>query len=99
MNYLARMELPPAVAMNTALLENVFILLVCILNKIPAFLVGKPGCSKSLSMQLIYNNLKGRDSKDEFFKTLPQARQLLPKAASPHLVASTVGLRVGTDPL
>ena len=41
-------------AMNGALLENVFVLLVCILNRIPVFLVGKPGSSKSLSMKLIY---------------------------------------------
>jgi len=41
-------------AMNGALLENVFVLMVCILNRIPVFLVGKPGSSKSLSMKLIY---------------------------------------------
>jgi hypothetical protein len=40
--------------MNGALLENVFVLMVCILNRIPVFLVGKPGSSKSLSMKLIY---------------------------------------------
>ena len=41
-------------AMNGALLENVFVLMICILNRIPVFLVGKPGSSKSLSMKLIY---------------------------------------------
>ncbi|CAG2207731.1 RNF213 [Mytilus edulis] len=46
-------ELPAGTALNAALQENVFTLLVCILNKLPIFLVGKPGCSKSLSMQLI----------------------------------------------
>ena len=44
-------------AMNGALLENVFVLMVCILNRIPVFLVGKPGSSKSLSMKLIYRYL------------------------------------------
>ena len=27
---------------------------MCILNRLPVFLVGKPGCSKSLAMQLIF---------------------------------------------
>jgi hypothetical protein len=70
--YLARMELPEGTARNTALRENVFVILVCILNRLPVFVVGKPGCSKSLSMQVIRSNLRGKDSKDEFFKTLPQ---------------------------
>ena len=69
---LNRMELPTGTAKNTALRENVFVIVVCLLNKIPVFLVGKPGCSKSLSMQVIRSNLRGKDSKDEFFKTLPQ---------------------------
>jgi hypothetical protein len=71
-DYLDRMELPPGTARNAALRENVFVMLVCILNRIPIFVVGKPGCSKSLSIQLIRSNLRGRDSKDPWFKTLPQ---------------------------
>lgn len=69
---LNRMELPPGTAKNTALRENVFVILVCILNRIPVFVVGKPGCSKSLSMQLIRSNLRGKDSSDSFFSTQPQ---------------------------
>lgn len=69
---LNRMELPLGIAKNTALRENVFVILVCILNRIPVFVVGKPGCSKSLSMQLIRSNLRGRDSGDSFFQKLPQ---------------------------
>ncbi|KAH3743879.1 E3 ubiquitin-protein ligase RNF213 [Pelomyxa schiedti] len=71
-DYLKRMELPPGTALNEALLENVFVLLVCILNKIPIFLVGKPGCSKSLSMQLINRNLRGADSRDKWFQKCDQ---------------------------
>lgn len=70
--YIARMELPEGTANNAALRENVFVILVCILNKIPVFVVGKPGCSKSLSMQVIRSNLRGKDSKDPFLKQLPQ---------------------------
>ncbi|XP_046854791.1 uncharacterized protein LOC124447744 isoform X2 [Xenia sp. Carnegie-2017] len=70
-NYLLRMELPEGTARNAALRENVFIMLVSILNRIPVFVVGNPGCSKSLAIQLIRSNLRGKDSKDAFFKTLP----------------------------
>ena len=69
---LNRMDLPEGIAKNTALRENVFVIFVCILNRIPVFVVGKPGCSKSLSMQLIRSNLRGKDSLDPFFKMLPQ---------------------------
>jgi len=71
MDFLNRMEIPQGIAKNPALCENVFVLLVCILNRIPVFLVGKPGCSKSLSMQLIKSNLRGKDSQDKYFQTLP----------------------------
>ena len=67
-----RMELPPAIAINKALLENVFTLMVCVINKIPLFICGKPGCSKSLSVQLLVSNLRGQDSNDAFFKKLPR---------------------------
>jgi hypothetical protein len=69
--YLNLMELRPGTALNGALLENVFVVLVCIINRIPVFLVGKPGCSKSLSLQLINANLRGPDSKSEYFRRLP----------------------------
>lgn len=69
---LDRMDIPKGTARNTALQENIFVMLVCILNKLPLFIVGKPGCSKSLSMQLIRNNMRGKDSKDQFFQNYPR---------------------------
>ena len=71
-DYLDRMELPLGTARNAALRENVFVMLVSILNRLPVFVVGKPGCSKSLAIQIIRSNLRGKDSKDPFFRTLPQ---------------------------
>ena len=73
MNELAdRVHLPPGIAKNQALLENIFTLFVCINTKIPVFIVGKPGCSKSLSVQLIYKSMKGSDSDDPFFRKFPK---------------------------
>jgi len=70
--FLKCMDLPQGTAKNTALQENVFLITVCILNKIPIFVVGKPGCSKSLAMQVIRSNLRGKDSKQKLFKQFPQ---------------------------
>ena len=52
-------DIPKGIAKNRALLENIFSLFVCINNKIPLFIVGKPGCSKSLSVELILKSMKG----------------------------------------
>lgn len=54
MNLLSHMEIPPGIAKNQALRENVFVTLTCILQKIPLFVVGKPGSGKTLSLQLIF---------------------------------------------
>ena len=59
-------------AKNKALLENIFSLFVCIINKIPLFIVGKPGCSKSLSTSLIFHNMRGVNSNKNLFKKYPR---------------------------
>ena len=59
------------IAKNKALLENVFSLFSGINTKIPIFIVGKPGCSKSLSVQLINKSMKGPSSNNDLFKNLP----------------------------
>ena len=52
------------------------VMMVCILNRIPVFAVGKPGNSKSLALQILKTNLKGMDSKKErcLFGALPCPR-------------------------
>lgn len=51
------------IVMNKALKENVFLMFVCIMNKIANLVIGVPGSSKSLSISLIQSNLKGKSSK------------------------------------
>jgi len=60
-------DIPKGIAINKALLENIFSLFCAINTRIPLFIVGKPGSSKSLSVQLIHKSMKG-SSKNEFFK-------------------------------
>ena len=65
-------KLDKGIAKNRALLENIFSLFVCINSKVPIFIVGKPGCSKSLSVQLIIKSMQGTASDKYLFKNLPK---------------------------
>jgi len=65
-------ELEKGIAKNRALLENLFSIFVCLNTKIPLFIIGKPGCSKSLSAQLIFKSMNGKDSRNEFFRYFPK---------------------------
>jgi hypothetical protein len=76
MDLLNRMEIPAGIAKNKALLENVFVTLVCMLNLIPVFVVGKPGSGKTLALQLIYSNLRGLESRDVYLQKLPRMYML-----------------------
>ena len=72
-NYLIdQFDLPKGTAKNKALMNNIFTIFVCINTKIPVFICGKPGCSKSLSVQLLYNAMKGEISDKALFKKLPR---------------------------
>ena len=66
-------KLDKGIAKNRALLENIFSLFVAINTKVPIFIVGKPGCSKSLSMQLIAKSMQGTASEKPFFRKIPKS--------------------------
>ncbi|PKY63486.1 hypothetical protein RhiirA4_492572 [Rhizophagus irregularis] len=76
-DYINRMQCPPNTAKNEALLENVLATIVCILTKIPVFIIGESGSSKSLAIRLINSNLRGSDSEDEYFKSLPRVLYIM----------------------
>ena len=59
------------IAKNNALKRNIFTMFSCINAKVPLFIVGKPGSSKSLSVQLIFKAMKGNLSESNFFKKFP----------------------------
>ncbi|CAK9096351.1 E3 ubiquitin-protein ligase rnf213-alpha (Mysterin-A) (Mysterin-alpha) (RING finger protein 213-A) (RING finger protein 213-alpha) (RING-type E3 ubiquitin transferase rnf213-alpha) [Durusdinium trenchii] len=67
----SQMDLGEGIALNEALRENLFMLLVSVMNQIPILLIGKPGCSKSLAMGVLQNNLNGEVSSRDFFKSMP----------------------------
>jgi hypothetical protein len=59
------------IALNEALLENLFTIFVATQNRIPLFVIGKPGSSKSLAMELLRSNLIGRASHNPTLQRLP----------------------------
>eukprot|EP00729_Bicosta_minor_P027386 gene27386-24040_t len=50
------------IALNAALTENAFTLIVCMQLGIPLTLVGKPGSSKSLAKTVVEDTLRGKES-------------------------------------
>ena len=68
------MVLGPNIARNAALRENVFMMAVCIELRIPLFVVGKPGSSKSLAKSIVAESMKGQNSKTDFLKKFKSVR-------------------------
>uniref|UniRef100_A0A1I8FY75 ANK_REP_REGION domain-containing protein n=1 Tax=Macrostomum lignano TaxID=282301 RepID=A0A1I8FY75_9PLAT len=68
--------LPPGISKNGALRENVFMMVVCISLRLPLFLVGKPGSSKSLAKTIVRSRMLGRNSASDAYKELPNTHML-----------------------
>ena len=64
------MELPADTAQNRALTDNIFVLVACIVNRIPIILCGKPGCSKTSSVEIVISNLKGKKIQNLIFSNV-----------------------------
>ncbi|CAF0704523.1 unnamed protein product [Brachionus calyciflorus] len=70
--FLDEMELANNIARNQALLENVFMIIICLELRIPLFIVGKPGSSKSLAKSIVESSMHGQNSKSDLFKNLKE---------------------------
>ncbi|KAG2461062.1 R213A ligase, partial [Polypterus senegalus] len=71
------------IARNNALKENVFMMVICIELRIPLFLVGKPGSSKSLAKTLVADAMQGQAAHSDLYKQLKQIH-LVSFQCSPH---------------
>ena len=69
---LDNMNLGPNIARNAALRENVFMMTICIELRIPLFLVGKPGSSKSLAKSIVANSMLGTSSQKKLMKSFKE---------------------------
>ncbi|XP_031429872.2 E3 ubiquitin-protein ligase rnf213-alpha-like [Clupea harengus] len=81
--FIDHVDCPASVAKNDALKENVFMMVVCMNLRIPLFLVGKPGSSKSLSKTIAAHAMQGKSSQSELFKGFKKV-QLASFQCSPH---------------
>uniref|UniRef100_A0A8B9Z5U4 RING-type E3 ubiquitin transferase n=1 Tax=Buteo japonicus TaxID=224669 RepID=A0A8B9Z5U4_9AVES len=70
--FLSGVYLQDTIARNLALKENVFMMVICIELKIPLFLVGKPGSSKSLAKTIVADAMQGQAAHSDLFKDLKQ---------------------------
>jgi len=68
--FLDGVDLGPNIARNQALKENVFMMVICIELRIPLFLVGKPGSSKSLAKTIVADAMQGEAARTPVFRTL-----------------------------
>lgn len=66
------MQLGKNIAKNAALRENVFMMTICVELRIPLFLVGKPGSSKSLAKSIISESMRGKDSENALLKNFKE---------------------------
>uniref|UniRef100_UPI00398E3990 E3 ubiquitin-protein ligase rnf213-alpha-like isoform X1 n=2 Tax=Pristiophorus japonicus TaxID=55135 RepID=UPI00398E3990 len=80
---LSGVPLRETIARNSALKENVFMMVICIELKIPLFLVGKPGSSKSLAKTIVADAMQGQAAHSELYKDLKQIH-LVSFQCSPH---------------
>ncbi|XP_075712304.1 E3 ubiquitin-protein ligase RNF213 isoform X2 [Rhinoderma darwinii] len=81
--FLAGVNLRDTIARNLALKENLFMMVICIELKIPLFLVGKPGSSKSLAKTIVADAMQGQTAHTELYKDLKQIH-LVSFQCSPH---------------
>ena len=71
------MEIGENIAKNAALRENVFVMTICVELRIPLFLVGKPGSSKSLAKSIINESMRGNDSRNDLLKQFKRVSKVI----------------------
>ena len=73
---LSQMQLGENIARNAALRENVFMMVVCVELRIPLFVVGKPGSSKSLAKSIVANSMRGKASSTSLLQMFKQVKSI-----------------------
>ena len=75
-NFLIKqINLGNGIGLNKSLSDNIFLLFVALITKIPLIIIGKPGSGKSMSVHLLYKVMKGKYSESEFFSKFPSIIQ------------------------
>lgn len=74
--FLKDVDLGPNIAANTALKENVSMIVICTELRIPLFIDGKPESSKSLAKAIVAKTMQGKHSKLELFRNMKQVMMI-----------------------
>jgi len=90
--FIDQLQLEDNIAKNQALCENVFMMVVCIELRIPLFVVGKPGSSKSLAKTIVQDNMQGKSSKSEFFRHFKEVCHFFSHGSSMMLILRTLDI-------
>lgn len=67
--FMENLSIPPGIANTQALRENVYAMIICIMNCIPLIITGPPGTSKTLSFKIVQANMQGDVSPMPLFRT------------------------------
>ena len=84
-----KLEVEDGIAMNQSLKENLYVTMISIFNRVPIFVVGKPGSSKTLTLQVLASNLQGEQSPSKFWARFP-ALYIFPYQCSPLSTAAGI---------
>jgi len=85
--------IPAGVALNQALQENMLCVLVSVCTTAPGSIIGNPGTSKTLSIQLVAQNMKGEMSQTKFCRDLPRVDPFFCQCSvdsEPHDISSVL---------
>ena len=78
------------VSANWHLRENLLISFVCIMARVPLFLVGEPGSSKNLALSLLIDKCRGEVAQNAFLKRYPRV-QSFPLQCSASTKSDAIG--------
>lgn len=70
--FMSQTEAPEGIALTRGLKENVWMAFVCTLARVPLMIIGPPGCSKTLAVNIVTDNAKGEESPAPFFRDFPR---------------------------
>jgi hypothetical protein len=86
--YIDHAKIDPGIAKNDALKENIFTSAICFITRTPQILIGPPGSSKTLGVNIVVQNMSG-DERTPFYRNFPKIDMFL-YLASEHSTAIEV---------
>ena len=72
LDFVKRLHVFKGIFLNGSMSKILYNVFVCINSQVPVIICGKPGCSKSLSVKIIINSMKGSNSSNYLFRQLPK---------------------------